>query len=92
MSEQKNQFIPVTLPLLTDYALLKTIVEYRHVLSVISSSKSSSTDHIRLQVAEALDLIEGELLARGIERTQLPSDRPPVDLKPSYDLGTIPAE
>lgn len=92
MSEQKNEFIPVTLPLLTDYALLKTVVEYRHVLSLLSSSKSNSTDHIRSQVVEALVLIEAELVARGIERSHAPQERLTVGLKPTFGVGAMPTE
>lgn len=64
---EKNEFIPAGLPLLTDYTLLKTVVEYRHVISVLEGSMSPHSERIKNQVEQALKMIEDELLARELE-------------------------
>ena len=62
-----NAFIPAELQIMPDSKLIRTYVEYEHVRRLMQSSFSPLLHHLTEPVTDALQAIEKELCARGLE-------------------------
>ncbi|GEM_PF-2737722 len=61
-----NMFMPKGLPLLSDAALKKTMVEYGKSYAALAHSVFPSASRLRKEIGLAMLAIEQELAARGI--------------------------
>ena len=72
----QNIFMPQQLPLLSDYSLVRIVVEYRHASMKLRSATTRLARHLRDQIEQALQALERELQARGIPTQSLILDFP----------------
>ncbi len=80
---RNNDFIPPGLSLISDYVLLKTISQYHETLSGLVHIQTPASQRLRLQIVEALEVIDGELDARGLRSKKAPEAVLPVMLEGS---------
>lgn len=62
-----NEFLPAGLPLLSDYSLFRTVIEYESMLSMLSRSNARSANDLTDRIIDALTAVEIELKKRGLD-------------------------
>lgn len=63
---EQNIFLPASLPLQSDYSLIRSHMEYRQAHALLTGLPRCATELIRQQLQEALLAIEGEMQGRRI--------------------------
>ncbi len=61
---KQNAYIPNGLPLISDYELFRTAIDYYHALTMLP--KAGSTRELRAEIEQALRAIDGEAASRGL--------------------------